>query len=217
MSTLLKIPSDSQVLEADIEIPGGAEGLIVFAHGSGSDRNSPRNSFVAESLNAAGFATLLADLLSQEEKQADLGHPAVRFDIGKLAFRLVQITDWLKDREDYGRFRIGYFGSSTGAAAALFAAQERPNLIHAVVSRGGRPDMAEPALPAVKAPTLLIVGGNDHPVIEMNRDAFERLNAQKELEIVPAAGHLFEEPGAMEEVARLSREWYREHLARADA
>jgi dienelactone hydrolase len=186
---------------------------VLFAHGSGSGRHSPRNRYVARALQRAGLATLLIDLLTPEEEEADLRSGHLRFDVGLLAGRLAAATDWLAENPDTGDLRIGYFGASTGAGAALVAAAERPQEVGAVVSRGGRPDLAGDALPRVRAPTLLIVGGNDAPVIGMNEEAFARLRADKELEIVAGATHLFEEPGALEEVARLAAAWFARHLA----
>jgi dienelactone hydrolase len=186
--------------------------VVLFAHGSGSGRHSSRNRYVARLLNQAGLATLLIDLLTADEEAVDLQTAHLRFDIGLLAQRLVGATDWLTQQPDTRHLRIGYFGASTGAAAALVAAAERPDVVGAVVSRGGRPDLAGPALPLVRAPTLLIVGGNDVPVIGLNRAAFEQLRCEKQLVIVPGATHLFEEPGALDEVARLAREWFERHL-----
>jgi putative phosphoribosyl transferase len=185
---------------------------VLFAHGSGSGRHSPRNRYVAQVLREAGLATLLIDLLTAEEEEVDLRTRHLRFDIGLLAERLVGATEWLERNPDTQDLRVGYFGASTGAGAALVAAAERPEPIGAIVSRGGRPDLAGPALPRVTAPTLLIVGGNDFPVIGMNQEAMEQLRTEKRLEIVPGATHLFEEPGALEEVARLAADWFVRHL-----
>jgi len=181
---------------------------VLFAHGSGSGRHSPRNRYVAQELRQAGLATLLIDLLTPEEEEIDLRTRHLRFDIGLLAVRLTGATDWLKREPDTRNLRVGYFGASTGAGAALVAAAERPEEVGAIVSRGGRPDLAGDALPRVRAPTLLIVGGNDASVIEMNREATERLRVEKELKIVSGATHLFEEPGALEKVARLASDWF---------
>jgi len=189
----------------------------LFAHGSGSSRHSPRNRYVAQVLQDAGLATLLIDLLTPDEEQVDMRTGHLRFDIGLLAERLVGATDWLTQQPNTQNLRVGYFGASTGAGAALVAAAERPDVVAAVVSRGGRPDLAGPALARVQAPTLLIVGGNDVPVISMNDEAMAQLRAEKQLVIVPGATHLFEEPGALEEVARLARDWFLQHLARRDA
>ena len=185
---------------------------MLFAHGSGSSRHSPRNRYVARLLNQAKLATLLVDLLTSDEEAIDMRTAHLRFDIGLLAQRLVAVTDWLTQYQDTRYLRIGYFGASTGAAAALVAAAERPDVVGAVVSRGGRPDLAGPALARVRAPTLLIVGGNDFQVIELNWAALAQLRCEKQLVIVPGATHLFEEPGALDEVARLAREWFERHL-----
>jgi dienelactone hydrolase len=204
-------------LEGDLSLPKAARGVVLFAHGSGSSRHSPRNRQVARLLNEAKLATLLVDLLTAPEEAIDLQTAHLRFDIPLLAKRLVGATDWLARHPDTQAFRLGYFGASTGAAAALVAAAERPQQIDAVVSRGGRPDLAGPALERVRAPTLLIVGGNDVPVIEMNQAALARLRCEKRLVIVPGATHLFEEPGTLLEVARLAREWFERHLTSAAA
>ena len=188
---------------------------MLFAHGSGSGRHSPRNRYVARVLRGAGLATLLIDLLTPDEEEVDLRTGLLRFDIGLLAQRLAGATDWLTENPDTRGLRIGYFGASTGAGAALVAAAERRGAVGAVVSRGGRPDLAGDALPLVEAPTLLIAGGDDVPVIGMNQEALGRLRAEKKLEIVAGATHLFEEPGALEEVARLAAEWFAHHLDRA--
>jgi len=210
---LVRIAADSVLLEGNLSLPEGARGIVLFAHGSGSSRLSPRNRHVAKLLNQARLATLLVDLLSPEEEAVDLRTAQLRFNIGLLAERLVGITDWLVKEPDAQPLRIGYFGASTGAAAALVAAAERPKMVRAVVSRGGRPDLAGPALAHVEAPTLLIVGGNDLLVIELNRAALAQLRSEKRLVIVPGATHLFEEPGALDEVARLAREWFERYLA----
>lgn len=196
-------------LEGDLVLPENVGGVVVFAHGSGSSRHSSRNRFVARLLQEGGLGTLLMDLLTLDEEQIDERTRHLRFDIPLLARRLVQATDWLgKEAAD---LPVGYFGASTGGGAALVAAAERPN-IGAVVSRGGRPDLAGPALPNVKAPTLLIVGGEDRPVIEMNKQAQARLRTEVKLEIIPGATHLFEEPGALDQVARLALNWFQQHL-----
>ena len=207
-----QIPAGSETLEGNLSIPDRARAVILFAHGSGSSRHSPRNRFVARVLNDARLATLLTDLLTADEEEVDEVTRHLRFDITLLAQRLVAITDWLAVQPEAQEMRIGYFGASTGAAAALVAAAERPAVVGAIVSRGGRPDLAGPALPRVRAPTLLIVGGNDFPVLELNREALRELRAEAELSIVPGATHLFEEPGALEEVARLSAQWFTRHL-----
>jgi dienelactone hydrolase len=206
---------DSILLEGNLSLPEGATGVILFAHGSGSSRHSSRNRHVARLLNDAKLATLLIDLLTPDEEAIDQRTAHLRFDIGLLARRLVGATDWLTQYRDTRRLRIGYFGASTGAAAALVAAVERAAQVGAVVSRGGRPDLAGPALPHVRAATLLIVGGNDHQVIELNRMAYEQLRCEKRLVIVPGATHLFEEPGALDAVARFAREWFERHLTPA--
>jgi dienelactone hydrolase len=185
---------------------------VLFAHGSGSSRHSPRNRYVAEALREGGLATLLIDLLTSAEDREDARSARLRFDIALLARRVAAATAWLTENPATSRLRIGCFGASTGAAAALVAAAERPNDVGAVVSRGGRPDLAIPVLARVKAPTLLIVGSLDLPVIDMNREALEHLQVEKRLEIVPGATHLFEEPGALEQVAHLARQWFQTYL-----
>ena len=200
------------MLEGNLSLPDGAHGLVLFAHGSGSSRHSPRNRHVARVLNEANLATLLIDLLTPAEEAVDLRTAHLRFDIALLAERLVAATDWLIHQPDTQHLQIGYFGASTGAGASLVAAAERSTVASAIVSRGGRPDLAGPALPHVQAPTLLLVGGNDFPVIELNRAALAQLRCEKRLVIVPGATHLFEEPGALDEVARLAREWFDRYL-----
>lgn len=209
------VPVGPVTLEGDLGIPEGAKGIVVFAHGSGSSRRSPRNRFVAQTLRQGGLATLLFDLLTQEEEVMDMWSGHLRFNIGLLADRLVGVTDWVIRNQDTQKLRIGYFGASTGAAAALVAAADRPGAVNAVVSRGGRPDLAGPALPHVKAPTLLIVGGADVPVITLNEEALAKLRVEKRLVVVPGASHLFEEPGALEEVARLALDWFDRYLTHA--
>ena len=206
-------PVGSIELNGDLVIPNTARSLVIFAHGSGSSRFSPRNRFVARLLQEAGLATLLMDLLTPEEEAIDARTAHLRFDVGMLAQRLAAAADWALDRlNSLDGLKIGFFGASTGAGGALIAAAQRPKSIAAVVSRGGRPDLAEDFLPKVEAPTLLIVGGADEVVIELNRKALARLRVPKELRIVPGATHLFEEPGALEEVARLSRDWMLRYL-----
>ena len=200
------------ILDGDLCIPDQAGGIVVFAHGTGSNRYSPRNQFVAKVLREVGLATLLFGLLTVEEEAEDLITGKPRFDIALLARRLIGTTDWLQSNKQTQHFRLGYFGASTGAAAALVAAVERVDIVGAVVSRGGRPDMAMSVLNSVKAPTLLVVGGNDFTVIEMNRTALAQLRSEKELVIVPGATHLFEEPGALEKVAILARDWFAKYL-----
>jgi dienelactone hydrolase len=196
-------------------VPEQAQGVVLFAHGSGSSRHSPRNRYVAEELQNAGLATVLADLLTPAEEQLDAQTAELRFDIGLLAARVAALTDWLVEQEPTEGLGIGLFGASTGAAAALVAAATRPDVVQAVVSRGGRPDLAGEFLGRVHQPTLLIVGGRDTVVIELNREALEQLSGEARLEIVPGASHLFGEPGALEQVARLARGWFVRHLKRA--
>jgi putative phosphoribosyl transferase len=203
-------------MEGDLAIPMGARGVVVFAHGSGSSRHSPRNRYVARLLNGANLATLLFDLLTPAEEAVDRRTAQLRFDVPLLAARLLDATDWLLQQPDTRHLPIGYFGASTGAAAALVAAAERPDAVRAVVSRGGRPDLAGSVLPRVRAATLLIVGGEDVKVIELNQQAFEQLRCEKRLVIIPGATHLFEEPGALDEVARLAREWLERYLTPAE-
>ena len=210
----VQIPIGPIYLEGNMDIPVGAEGIVVFVHGSGSSRYSPRNQYVAQEIQKKGLGTLLFDLLTAEEERIDMITRELRFNIDLLAKRLSDVTAWLLKTEEIKELNIGYFGASTGAAAALIAAREYPDQVKAVVSRGGRPDMAENALMYVKSPTLFIVGGRDTQVIKLNKWAFERLKAQsKELKIVPGATHLFEEPGTLEEVARLAGEWFTKYLA----
>ena len=208
----VRVSAGPVTLEGSLGIPNSAGEVVLFAHGSGSGRHSPRNRYVARVLREANLATLLIDLLTEDEEEVDLRTTRLRFDIGLLARRLVGATDWLVQNPDTEQLRIGYFGASTGAGATLIAAAERPDEVGAIVSRGGRPDLAGDALPLVKAPTLLIVGGNDEPVIGMNEEALARMRAVKRLQIVPGASHLFEEPGALEEVARLATVWFARHL-----
>ncbi|MBO1437853.1 dienelactone hydrolase family protein [Meiothermus sp. CFH 77666] len=207
------IPLDSEAaLQGDLGIPPGARGMVIFAHGSGSSRHSPRNRYIAQELQQAGLATLLFDLLTAEEEQLDDYTRQYRFDIGLLAERLVASSDWLALNPLTRPLEQAYFGASTGAAAALVAAAQQPARVRAVVSRGGRPDLAGDALEKVRAPTLLIVGGWDVEVLRLNQQAFERLTCTKKLVVVPGATHLFEEPGKLEEVARLARDWFAQHL-----
>ena len=206
------IPAGTVELAGDLSVPAAATGLVLFAHGSGSSRHSPRNRFVAQELRHAGLATLLMDLLTRAEEEIDMRSGALRFDIALLAERLAQATDWARQQADTAKLPIGYFGASTGAAAALVAAADRPSDVTAVVSRGGRPDLAGGALQRVKAPTLLIIGGDDTRVIPLNEEAFAQLGSVKELTIVPGATHLFEEAGALETVAGLARDWFRQYL-----
>lgn len=209
----VRIPIGDVTLGGTLAAPEDARGIVVFAHGSGSSRYSPRNRFVAQELQHGGLATLLMDLLTREEEDMDRRTGHLRFDIELLANRLAGATDWLGDTPATADLRVGYFGASTGGGAALVAAAMRPDEVHAVVSRGGRPDLAGGSLPLVQAPTLLIVGSRDTPVIAMNEDAMRRMRAPTKLEIVIGASHLFEEPGTLEEVARLAREWLVRHLS----
>jgi pimeloyl-ACP methyl ester carboxylesterase len=209
---LVQVPAGTVTLDGNLTLPEYAQAIVLFAHGSGSSRHSPRNRYVARVLNEAKLATLLIDLLTLHEEVIDTRTAHLRFDIDLLAERLVDATDWLTQFPDTKHLPIGYFGASTGAAAALAAAAVRPDAVGAVVSRGGRPDLAGSALPRVRAPTLLIVGGDDRQVIELNRAALAQLRCEKQLVIVPAATHLFEEPGALDEVARLARDWFQRYL-----
>jgi putative phosphoribosyl transferase len=209
----VQIRSGRAVLSGNLNIPKDATALVLFAHGSGSSRHSPRNQFVARTLNKAGLATLLFDSLTPEEEATDTQTREHRFNIPLLAERLVHATKWAKQQEQTSNLRTGYFGSSTGGAAALVAAVDAPH-VGAVVSRGGRPDLADKALPKVQAPTLLIVGGNDDIVIELNEQARDRMRCEVKLEIIPGATHLFEEPGALEKVAQLASDWFSLHLPR---
>jgi dienelactone hydrolase len=209
----VQIQTGQADLFGNLHIPDEAAALVLFAHGSGSSRHSPRNQFVAHTLNNAGLATLLFDLLTPEEESIDARTAELRFNIGLLAERLVHATKWAKQQEQTRDLRIGYFGSSTGGGAALVAAAEVPADVGAVVSRGGRPDLADKALPKVQAPTLLIVGGDDDVVVELNEQARDRMSCEVKLEIVPGATHLFEEPGALEKVAKLASDWFLLHAA----
>jgi putative phosphoribosyl transferase len=213
-----RIPARSAVLEGEVHVADEVRGIVLFAHGSGSGRHSSRNQFVARSLQEMGLATLLFDLLTREEEALDVASHHLRFDIALLAERLVDATRWVTSRPETRELSIGYFGASTGGGAALVAAAELGNEVGAVVSRGGRPDLAADALTRVKSPTLLIVGGLDEPVIKLNKEALALLRCEKALQIVPGATHLFEEPGTLEEVARLAGEWFGRHLhGRPDA
>lgn len=209
----VRIQAGAVELDGDLCIPDEASGLVLFAHGSGSSRHSPRNRFVAGQLQEAGIATLLMDLLTSEEEEEDAYSGEFRFDIDLLARRLVDATFWVAEQEATATLRVGYFGASTGAAAALIAAASLPDHVAAVVSRGGRPDLAARALARVKAPTLLIVGGDDPLVLELNRQAYAQLRCEKRLEVVEGASHLFEEPGTLEMVAELARDFFLEKLA----
>jgi dienelactone hydrolase len=213
--TPVRITAGEAVLDGDLALPTGAAGIVVFAHGSGSSRHSPRNREVAAALRTRGHGTLLMDLLTTAEEQVDNRTRELRFDIDLLAGRLVGATDWLASREESRRLRIGYFGASTGAAAALIAAAGRADRVGAVVSRGGRPDLAGASLGDVRAPTLLIVGGADRQVLDLNRQAQSAMGDTALLEVVAGAGHLFEEPGALDEVSRLAGEFFDAHLGGA--
>jgi putative phosphoribosyl transferase len=209
---LVQVPAGSVTLEGNLTLLEESRAIVLFAHGSGSSRHSPRNRYVARVLNEAKLATLLIDLLTLHEEVVDARTAQLRFDIDLLAERLVDATDWLTQFPDTKHLRIGYFGASTGAAAALAAAAVRPDAVRAIVSRGGRPDLAGAALTRVQAPTLLIVGEHDDQVVQLNRQALAQLRCEKRLIIVPGATHLFEEPGALDEVARLARDWFQRHL-----
>ena len=208
----VQIKAGSVVLNGELSVPEHATGIVLFAHGSGSSRHSPRNQYVARVIRNSGVGTLLFDLLTRQEEAIDNYTREFRFDINLLARRLIAATGWLAGESEASHLCPGYFGSSTGGAAALIAAAELRTKLGAVVSRGGRPDLAGKALRRVKAPTLLIVGGLDGPVIEMNEEAYAELQCVKELRIVPGATHLFEEPGKLEEVASLAAEWFRKYL-----
>ncbi|MDQ3698236.1 MAG: alpha/beta hydrolase [Gemmatimonadota bacterium] len=209
----VELPSGTLAMRGILQVPDGSAGVVLFAHGSGSGRLSPRNGYVARVLQENGLATLLMDLLTVEEERADARTGHLRFDIDLLAGRLLDATAWVAEEPELARLPVSYFGASTGAAAALQAAARRRGDIRAVVSRGGRPDLANAWLPQVEAPTLLIVGGDDLPVIPLNRQAYAALRCERELAIVPGASHLFEEPGSLEEVAGLAAEWIARHTA----
>ena len=212
MPSSVVIPTDSVVLEGELELPRHTRGVVVFAHGSGSGRHSPRNQFVARMLREAGIGTLLLDLLTSEEEKQDNLTGLFRFDVEMLAKRLVDVTHWLTKQARTRKLKVCFFGSSTGAGAALLAAAELGDQVVAIVSRGGRPDLAHETLSMVKSPTLLIVGGYDEVVISMNDDAYGKLHCPKDFRIVPGATHLFEEPGKLEQVAELSAQWFAKHL-----
>jgi len=208
----VRIPAGEVTLEGELAVPESAQGIVLFAHGSGSSRHSPRNQFVAEAIRSKGVGTLLFDLLTKDEEASDERTRQLRFDIGLLAERLLDATDWIKRQDDTANLRAGYFGASTGGGAALVAAAEIGEEIGAVISRGGRPDLARAALSRVISPTLLIVGGLDGMVIELNQEALAKLRCKKELKILPGATHLFEEPGKLEEVSRLAADWFHQYL-----
>jgi dienelactone hydrolase len=211
----VQIRAGAALIDGDLTIPQRAVGLVVFAHGSGSSRFSGRNRAVARTLEDGGFATLLLDLLTREEEAIDLRTREYRFDIDRLSHRMVAAIDWVAGESDISDLQIACFGASTGAAAALIAAADRPAGVRAVISRGGRPDLAGDALPRVQAPTLLMVGGADDVVIDLNRQAMQRMRAHVKLEIVPGATHLFEEPGTLEQVSRLAVAWCQRYLTTA--
>jgi len=211
--TEVQIPAGRAVLSGSLTIPDNSMALVLFAHGSGSTRHSPRNQFVARTLNRAGLGTLLFDLLTPEEEALDNCTGEHRFNISLLAERLAQATKWTRQENQTHDLRIGYFGSSTGGAAALVAAAQLPQDVAAVVSRGGRPDLAGDALPRVQAPTLLIIGGNDEVVIKLNEMARHQMRCEVKLEIIPGATHLFEESGALEKVAKLASKWFSFYLS----
>jgi putative phosphoribosyl transferase len=215
-SRLIHIPADNSKIQGDLSIPENSTATVAFAHGSGSSRHSPRNKYVAGVLNDGGMATLLIDLLTADEEVLDVQTAHLRFNIDLLAERLSAVTKWLQSQPETEKLHIGYFGASTGAAAALVAAAKHPEAVKAVVSRGGRPDLAGPWLLGVRAPTLLILGGDDHAVIKLNREAASELRGEHHIEIIPRAGHLFEEPGALERVAKLARNWFEDYLVRAN-
>ena len=209
---VIRIPVDSDFIEGNLRVPAGAKGVVLFAHGSGSSRFSPRNQYVANVLNNAEIATLLIDLLTKDEEEVDMRTRQFRFDIGLLTERLLSAAEWLNRNSRTRNLKLGIFGSSTGAAAALIAAAKLPGDVAAVVSRGGRPDLAMEHLAEVRAPSLFIVGGRDTVVIDLNKKAIGQVSAEKKLEIVPGATHLFEEPGKLEEVAKLATAWFLKHL-----
>ena len=215
--TEVRVPAGRPKLSGNLALPENTKALVLFAHGSGSSRHSPRNQFVARTLNRASLATLLFDLLTPEEEALDISTREHRFNIGLLAERLAHATNWVRQQEKTRDLHIGYFGSSTGGAAALVAAAELAQDVGAVVSRGGRPDLAGAALPRVQAPTLLIVGGNDDIVIELNEKARDQMRCKVKLEIVPGATHLFEEPGALEKVAKFASDWFHTHIGSSGA
>jgi putative phosphoribosyl transferase len=210
----VRVKSGGVILEGNLAVPEGAEGIVLFAHGSGSSRHSPRNQYVAQVLQEAGLGTLLIDLLTVAEERVDAYTMHLRFDIGLLAQRLAGTTDWLVSNQETRHLEIGYFGASTGAAAALVAATKHPDAVKAIVSRGGRPDLAGSSLQHVRAPTLLIVGSDDVPVIGLSEEAREQMHSECKIVIVPGATHLFEEPGKLEEVARLAADWFVRYLTK---
>jgi putative phosphoribosyl transferase len=214
-TTSATIAIDGAVLEGDLVVPDGASGVVAFAHGSGSSRHSPRNREVAASLHRAGLGTLLFDLLTAEEEAEDLRTRELRFDVSLLSSRLEAAVDWLAEQQRTAGLPLGCFGASTGAAAALVAAAERPERVRAVVSRGGRPDLAAAVLGSMRAPTLLIVGGADPVVLDLNREAAAQMRCEVRLEVVEGATHLFEEPGTLDRVCELARDWFARHFSGA--
>jgi dienelactone hydrolase len=212
LHSTVTIAADHVELNGDLDLPADAHGIVVFAHGSGSGRHSSRNQFVARVIRETGLGTLLFDLLTSDEEQQDALTSALRFDIGLLAQRLIDVTHWLGKQPETQNLKLGYFGASTGGAAALRASAAGGDNIAAVVSRGGRPDLAGAALPKVTSPTLLIIGGFDQSVIALNEEAYAKLRCEKEMRIVPGATHLFEEPGKLEQVAQLSAHWFSRHM-----
>jgi dienelactone hydrolase len=213
---VIRMEAAGVVLDADVTVPPQARAVVLFAHGSGSSRLSPRNRMVADRLNGMGLATVLTDLLTPDEERVDAVTAELRFDIGLLARRLTGIIDWMTEQPMLDSLPLGLFGASTGAAAALLAAAARPRRVRAVVSRGGRPDLAGDQLTGVSAPTLLIVGGRDPEVLDLNKAAARRLSGVHELRVVPGATHLFAEPGTLEQVASAAAEWFDRHLAGGD-
>lgn len=214
INKLVKITIDSDTIEGDLTIPVESQGIVLFAHGAGSSRNSSRNNFVADKLRDAGIATLLIDLLTPEEKEIDRRTREIRFDIDRLAERVTGTVDWFDENEMTKGLRTGVFGSSTGAAGALIASAKRPDKVETVVSRGGRVDMAEGFLGDVTVPVLCIVGGRDIQVLSMNRQAIEKMDTDTELKVIEGAGHLFEEPGALDQVAKLTVDWFSKYLSK---
>lgn len=215
-SATVQIPTDFADLKGDLELPARASGLVLFIHGSGSSRHSPRNQFVAKVIREAGLGTLLFDLLTEKETQQDASTGTLRFDIGLMARRLLNVTHWVQNHPQTRGLKLGFFGASTGAAAALMAAAELGTQISAVVSRGGRPDLAGDALLQVRSPTLFVVGGYDELVLYLNHEAFEKLHCEKEFRVVPCATHLFEEPGRLEQAAQISAHWFSSHMGVSD-
>lgn len=215
-SATVVIPTGYAELKGELELPDCAQGLVIFVHGSGSSRHSPRNQFVARMMREAGFGTLLFDLLTQKEEQQDAQTSTLRFDMDLLAQRLISVTRWLEEQPQTRGLKLAYFGSSTGGAAALMAAAKLGDRISAVVSRGGRPDLAGSALFHVRSPTLLIVGGYDEMILCLNSEAYEKLRCEKDFRVVPCATHLFEEPGKLEQVAQISAHWFKQHMGVSD-